>query len=166
MAAPTLASSILPALDAIRGIGGILGLRVFTVKIRVRQWSGTSLGKGTKTDTDTVLTNITATSAGTLENIKARFLTTKEISASGGLYRDRDIRIGRMTPTFAASFGLIAGGVGDSLLDPVFSSTPTEIFWNVSGPGMAPGGSWCSRIAEEASALHYSVIVRADGKTP
>lgn len=162
----TLASTILPALDAIRGIGGILGLRPFTVTLRVRQWSGASLGKGTKVDVDTVLTNITAVPGGAPVNIKARFLTTREVSASGGLYRDRDVRIGRMTPAFAAAYNLPAGGYGDSTLDPQFSGTPTEIFWKVAGPGMAPGGSWCSRIAEEASALHYSIIVRADGKTP
>ena len=167
MAAPTLASSILPALDALRGIGGILGLRVFSVTLVVRRWSGGAVGKGNKVDTPTVLTNVTATSAGTLENIKVRFLSTKEISASGGLYRDRDIRIGRMTPAFAASFGLIAGGYGDVTLDPQpMTYQPQEIFWNVAGPGMAQGGSWCSRIAEEVSALHYAIVVRADGKNP
>jgi hypothetical protein len=162
----TLASTILPALDAIRGIGGILGLRPFTVTLRVRTWSGAKIGFGAKTDTNTVLTNVTATSAGTLENIKCRFLTTREIVASGGLYRDRDIRIGRITPSFAAAYGLPAGGFGDSTLDPTPGATPTEIFWNVAGPGMPSNGAWCSRIAEEVSALHYSLILRADAKAP
>lgn len=162
----TLAQTILPALDAIRGIGGILGLRPFTVTLRVRTWSGASPGKGNKTDTDTVLTNVTATSAGTLENVKARFVTTQEIVASAGLYRDRDVRVGPLTPQFAAAYGLPQGGYGDAGLDPSPGAVAVEIFWKVAGPGMAPGGSWCSRIKEEASALHYYLVLRADGKTP
>jgi hypothetical protein len=162
----TLASTILPALDAIRGIGGILGLRPFTITLRVRTWSGGSPGKGFKTDTDVRLMNNTATGGTT--SVKARFVTTQEIIASGGLYRDRDVKVGPLTPQFAAAYGLPQGGYGDATLDPVPTplAQPTEIFWNVIGPGMAPGGSWCSRIKEEASALHYYLVLRADGKVP
>ena len=44
------------AMDEVRGIAGELGLRPFTVTLRVRTWTGERPNIGTKVDNDTVLT--------------------------------------------------------------------------------------------------------------
>lgn len=49
--------AILAPLDRVRAIGARLGLRVYTVKIRTRTWSGTRQGLGSNTDVDTPALN-------------------------------------------------------------------------------------------------------------
>jgi hypothetical protein len=155
---------ILPALDMVRAVGGVIGLRPFTTKVLVRTWTGARVGQGTKNDVTTTLYNQFID--GSHQPLLVKQLTDKEIIASGGLYRDRDLRVGPITPSYAASLGLLAGGFGDSTIGPQPTTSPTEIFWNVSGPGMAPGGAWCDKIGETVTALHYEVVLRADGRQP
>ena len=158
---PTLATALLPALDTIRSIRGQLGLNPFTVTVLMRQWSGERPGVGSSLDTTTVLQN-----AG--QPVMVKQLSARDIVASGGLYRDRDMRVGPMTPSYAATFVQPAGGYTDATLDPpvVQGIGGTEIFWLVSGPGMPAGGVYCEKVGEEATALHFSVILRATGRTP
>lgn len=155
---------VLPVLDIVRSVGAVIGLRPFTVKVRVRTYNGARVGQGLKTDVDTVLTNQFVDRSR--QPVMVKTLTQKDVIASGGLYRDRDLRVGPITPSYAASLGILAGGFGDSTVDPPPPLVPTEIFWNVTGPGMPSGGAWCSKIGEEVTALHYYVILRADGRRP
>lgn len=48
-----LRDALLSPLDFVRGVGARLGLRVYTVKLRTRTWSGTRQGIGTNADVDT-----------------------------------------------------------------------------------------------------------------
>jgi hypothetical protein len=133
-----LVPTILPALDAIRSIGGILGLRPFTVTVRRRVWTGFTPGApgSTKTDTDTVLVN--QAPDGTLQPVLVRQVTRKEIFASGGQLTSRDWKVGPMTPVYAASLGLLAGGIDDTTLDPM--PTPTQTYQASSQLGLAQPG--------------------------
>src|SRR5579875_666951 len=139
---PTLGSSILPALDAIRAIGGKLGLRPFTVTARLRVWSGERPGVGAYTDTDTVLTNMAAD--GTKQPVMVKQVSRRDAIASGGLYTDRDLRVGPITPPFPAALGFLAGGFDDTTADPQPTNSATEVIWIVSSPtgtfGFPPGG--------------------------
>ena len=157
----TLATALLPALDTIRGIRGQLGLNPFTVTVVVRQWGGERPGDGSSIDTTTVLTN----AAG--QPVMVKQVSARDIVASGGKYRDRDMRVGPMTPSYAATFVQAAGGYTDATLDaPVVDGIgATEILWNVSGPGMPAGGVWCKKVDEEATSLHYYCVIRATGET-
>lgn len=162
---PPLVPSILPSLDAIRAIPGSLGLRPWTVKVRVRTWSGSTVGAGTKSDVDTTLTCQSA--LGGTQNIKVRQLTTREIVSSAGLYRDKDIVVGPITPSYAAAYSLAAGGFGDATVDPAIGTSPTEVFWNVSGPASPTGGAWCTKIGEtDVTAMHYCIVLRASAAVP
>lgn len=159
--------TILAPLDALRSIGGILGLRAFTVKVRVRSWTGDRPGLGSYADQDTVLQNQAPPGVTpSLYPVLARYVTTREVIASGGLWRDRDIRVGPMTPAYAAAIGMLAGGYGESNLDPAVALPAREVFWNVAGPDMPAGGVWCSKVQELSTALHYIVVLRTDGKQP
>src|SRR5579859_1672156 len=130
---PTFLQDILPDLDDIRGIGDELGLRLWKVSIRKRAWTGTIPGDGTKTDVDTQLLNRSAD--GTKRPVLVRLLKRDEVVASGGLYADRDIKVGPITPPYPAQLFQGPGGYGDQAIDPAPTNTPTELFWFVSGPG-------------------------------
>ena len=164
MPLPNLPSITLWATDAMRAVAGAAGLRPFTVKVRIRTWSGARPGVGARSDTDITLTNQFVD--GSAQNVRVRQLSSKDIIASGGRYRDRDLRVGPMSPSYAATFTMAAGGFGDASIDTAPTNTATEIFWNVQGPGMPAGGEWHSKVGEEATELHYYLILRASGRQP
>ena len=159
--------AIKPALDAVRSIGGLLGLRVFAVTVRKRVWSGGRPGVGTKTDTDTVLTNQAAN--GTLQPVRVRQVSRSEAIASGGQYVARDLRVGPMTPSFLASLFLPAAGFDDSSMNPQPTASATEMIWIVSTNdggthGLPPSGIVCELRGKESTSLHGYVILRATGR--
>ena len=154
---------ILGPLDLVRGVGGMLGLRIFTVKIRVRTWpNGDRIGLGNSVIVDTQLFN-----ASTLgpQPVMVRPVSRKEILASGGLYTDRDVRVGPMTPNYVESVIQAAGGYSDATIDPTPTRVPTEIFWLVAGEGWPAPFGFADKISEEATALHYKVVLRSTGRT-
>lgn len=147
-----LSEALKASLDKVRAIPGILGLRPYTVYIRVRIWSGERPGLGTKTDTDTDLT----VNDGYAPRV--RQLTEKDVVASGGLYSDQDFEI-LLTPAFVSSCGI--GGYLVSAFDPSTSSNPTEVFFNIKGPGLPATGGWYKKISQDvSSALTNTFIIR------
>lgn len=159
----TFRDQILSPLDAIRGIGGRLGLRRFTVTVRTRVWTGAIPGDGTSTDTDVVLTNQDAT--GTMQPVMVRQLKRSEVITSGGLYADRDIRVGPMTPDYAAQFfQQSTGGYADGDLDPVPTASATQLFYMVSGPGWPQPQGLAEKVGMESTDLHLYLILRSTGR--
>lgn len=167
MAAPVngnaLVPAILNALDTSRAIGGLLGKRILLPMVRRRVWTGERPGIGTFTDTDIFITN---TGALPTTAVSVQMVSQKDIVASGGLYRDRDMRVGPITPPFAATSLVGAGGFDDTTVDPAPTTQAVELFWNVSGQGMPTGGEWCMKIGEEVTWMHYTVILRAGASNP
>lgn len=168
----SLVSNLLAPLDAIRAIGGIFGLRVFTVVVRRRTWTGVKPGVGQHTDVDTALTNQGAD--GNLYPVRVRQLTRQEVFASGGQYAARDLKVGPITPTFLAEILLPAAGFDDTEMDPMPTGGPqggaTQLIWIVASPqgthGIPPGGIICEKKGEEATSLHTYVILRSTGRPP
>lgn len=158
----SLVSDIMQGLDDIRGIGGELGLRPYKVSFLVRSWSGVRPNDGISTDAPPVV----LTTGNGCQSVIVKQVSAKEIVASGGLYRDRDLKVGPLTPPYVASLDLPAGGFADATLDPVPTGAPVEVFWNVQGPDMPPGGSWFERLYAERTALHHFFILRATGQRP
>jgi hypothetical protein len=163
-----LVPAILPSLDIIRGIGGVLGMRVFTVVVRRRVWSGPRPGApgSTKVDTDVQLTNRFVD--GSLQPVMVKQVSRAEAIASGGTYTNRDLKIGPITPIFASSaFGAV-GGFDDGSIDPAPTGQAVQIIWIVNTPagtfGVPNQGIICEKIGEEATSLHYFAIVRATGR--
>lgn len=152
----SLRTSLLSRIDRIRGIPGQLGLRQYSVMVRVRTWSGARVGLGTKTDTDTYV----YTGAGT-QNVKVSQLTTKDIVSSGGLYSDGDYKVGPMTPLNLGT------GVDLATVDPATSSSPTEVFFKIVGPGFPAAGQWCERISDDTTPnFHHYIVLRARATVP
>lgn len=162
--------TFLSALDAIRAIPGRiqipgpLGLRVFTVTIRRRTHSGERPGaqNASYVDIDTKLTNTCVD--GVAVNVRCRQVSRSEAIASGGLFTNRDLKVGPMTPPYPQ--GAVTGGFDDSTMDPAPVASATEIFWNVTGPGLPSGGGWFNKLSEEATSLHTYIFLRANGRRP
>jgi len=146
-----LGDELRAALDEARSIPGILGLRPFDLFVRVRTWSGTRAGLGTKTDVDTdILTD------GYRPRVE--HLSNRDIVASGGLYTDEDLKI-TVTPAYSGVCG--TGGTAPEVFDPDVSSSPQEIFFNIKGIGHPVGGHWYKKISEHTdSVLTYFFIIR------
>lgn len=151
----SLRTSLLPVLEGLRGlIPDQLGLRPYSVTVRVRTWTGSRPGMGTYADVDTVLTN-----AG--HNVKVTPVTTKDVVASAGRYVAGDFRIGPLTPAHAS------GGIPLSLIDPPRSATAREVFFLLEGPGLPEEGAFCKRVDANTYGLFRSeIVVRRTGERP
>lgn len=159
---------VLSALDVTRSVGGLLGLRVFTVTVRRRVWSGGRPGLGTQVNTDVVLTNQMAD--GTTYPVRVKQVSRAEAIASGGQYTNRDLTVGPLTPVFAATAFAEAGGFDDNSIDPAPTGQSVEMIWIVattSGThGIPSTGIICEKRGEEATSLHYYAVLRSTGRAP
>ena len=150
--------TFLPALDQLRGIPGQFGLRLFTVAVFVRTWTGERAGIGTSSDTTTLLTVDNG-----CQPPKVRALTTREVGVSGGLYRDGDYEIGPLTPPYPCSLD----NVTLPILDPVNPLSPIEVFWKLTGPSFPQGTAYCEKISQLADKpFRYTIVVRATAYQP
>ena len=151
-----IAATLRKTLDYARGYGGRLGLRPFTVTMRVRTWSGSVPGEGAPTDVDTVITV-----AGGTQPVKCEQVSSRDIFASGGLYTDADWKVGPFTPLYSG------GGFDATSFDPPVGGQPTEVFWILKGRDLPPEGALHEKIGSTRdSALHYYIVLRATGRTP
>lgn len=151
----SLRTSLLPVLERLRGTIPVqLGLRPYSVTVRVRTWTGQRPGMGTHSDVDTVLGN-----AG--QNVKVTLISSRDIVASGGRYTAGDFRVGPLTPSHAT------GGTPLSVFDPPRSATAREIFFIVTGPGLPDEGAVCKRVDANPYGLFRSeIVVRRTGERP
>ena len=152
--------TILQPLDALRSIAGVLGLRPYTVKVRVRVWSGERPGLGSRTDIDTTLYN---TINGVQYPVRVRTRSQRDVIESGGQFSDHDFLIGPMTPQYIAPQTGLPGGYLIGQLDPAPTNSATELVWFMSGPDL-PANAAFSKIGTEGTALHFTVILRQSGK--
>jgi hypothetical protein len=153
---------LLPVIDKIRGLPGLFGLRLYSISIVVRTWSGSRPGVDQSTSSD-------ARSPLTVDltkfNIKVRQLTAREIIASGGDFNDQDLKVGPITPPYQGS---TADNDAISIFDPLPTASATELFFNVQGPGFQrAAGAWFKKISQDVTApMHYEFVVRHTGETP
>ena len=154
-----LRDALLPAIDAARGIPGTLGLRLFTVAIVSRTWTGTRAGMGVSTDTTTGI----KVDLGIYQT-KITLISANDAIASGGAYTNQDIRVGPITPPFAGS---TADGDAITVFDPTPGASPTEIFFNIKGPGYPAAGAWFAKISQDVTkSFRYSFVVRRTAEIP
>ena len=109
----TIRDAALPILDAWRGrLDTQFGLRRYDVALLTREWpSGSVPGSHGITPVETTV----ALTVGDAGRPRVDQLSAREIAASGGLYEDRDIRIGPFTPPY------VGGGA-----DPVWFAPPVS----------------------------------------
>jgi len=106
----SLRTALLPVVDTIRGLAGpaTLDIRLYTVTIRTRTWSGGVVQKGTPTDADLVLS------------------PPPKVVESG-----REVRVGPITPKYPG------GGYAPAELNPR-DQAGVEFFYLLTGPDGTP----------------------------
>ena len=102
------------------------GLRRYALVLRTRTWSGAARGLplgSTPTDSDVTIT----------PPPKVRLVSEREIASSGGLLKQGDYQISRVTPAYTSPSD---GGYAPSDIDPMLQSAPAsnvERTWILTG---------------------------------
>lgn len=155
--ASTLRQALLPVVDALRGIPAQLGLRLYSVSVFSRTWSGTRVGIGESNDASSKL----MVNLGTYDT-KVQLVTARDVIASGGLYTDQDLKIGPITPPYTGS-GKDNNDI--TVFDPTPNASPVEIFFRVTGPGFPAEGAWFKKISQNVMGnFRYTFVVRKTGE--
>ena len=148
----SLRDDLLPVVDAARAIAGDLGFRRFQVWARKTTYSGTRVGLGTATVTETRLL------VGG-QDPKVKEMKSKDVSAGSPELSSIVFEIGPLTPEFAG------GGIAESTITPPKSSTPTTITFLIKGPGLPTEGLLCQRIDEDVDrSLRMLIRVQSSGR--
>lgn len=101
---------------------GVAALNATTqITIRKTVWSGGAIGKGASEDADLVLPQI----------FPVQQISAREVGASGGLFRDEDVRVLDLVPAYTG------GGYSAEQLDPARAlesgQRDTEVVYVLSG---------------------------------
>lgn len=145
----TFRDDLLDVVEDVREIPGDLGLRLFSVEVFKRIYSGERVGVGTAYDVTKVLL---------VASFKPKVVqvTSRDIIASGGLYQEQDLRVGPLTPTKI--------NVPD--FDPPTGSQPLELLFRITGPGYE-AGAWFKKINMLTTRpFRYEFVVRATAERP
>lgn len=120
----TIRDAVLPILDVWRGrLDTQFGLRRYDVVLYTREWPAGSIPG---THGVTPRESAVALTVGEGGRPRVEQLSAREIAASGGLYEDRDIRIGPFTPPY------VGGGADPEWFAPPVSGDRREYYILIS----------------------------------
>lgn len=150
----TLRDSLLPIVQKFRDLSVEFGVRQFQVWIRVITWSGSRVGVGTATTTDTYL-----------GKPKFRDVTSKDVIA-GSVMGEQIYEIGPFTPSHSGpSTTPDTLNVSPADLSPPQNGTPTEVYYVVKGPGLPESGALFERVSDSLEKpFRYMVTIKAIGR--
>lgn len=150
----TLRDSLLPVIQRFRNLSVEFGVRQYQVWLRKITWSGSRVGVGTATTTDTYL-----------GRPKFRRVTSKDVIA-GSVMNEQTFEIGPFTPSHSEpSSTPDTLAVSPTDLSPAQTGTPTEIYFVVKGPGLPEDGALFSRVHDSLERpFRYTVTVEAVGR--
>lgn len=156
--------NLVPGLDRLYGIPGKLGLSQWSFTVRVRVWTGARAGLGSFVDEDVPL----KVDRGQ-QNPRVERLSAKDVVASGGEFTDAQYRIGPIAPgtTYRNPITGQTSTVGHLFGDfnPSKTSSSTEVFLLLSGPGLPSGYNVCKKIREDTiTSLGWYITVQTTGE--
>lgn len=146
-----LPSSLKPIADKLRGLSASLGMTVYTVTLRIRQFDSQTFTDGY---TDTLIPLLTDGQPAPVKR-----LSQKDVVLSGGLYQEADLRV-TLTPEFEN------GGYDLAALDPPPGANPAQFTFIVRGSGLPAEGALFKRIGVHVSPVTLELILRNTGKRP
>lgn len=147
----SLRDDLLPVLQDTRAIVDDLGFRTHDVAVVVRTWAGSRPGDPTPdayTDASTPIA----------PNPRVRQVTSREVAQSGGIVSMGDLRIDKITPSFAGG-----GYTPNDIAPSTNGATNVEVFYRVVGP---LGGDYALVTSNTDRALGYSLVVTRTLRTP
>ncbi|MRG98215.1 hypothetical protein [Polyangium spumosum] len=149
----TLVDDCKPIFEGARVLLADLGFRRYDVVMRVVDWSGDTVGDGTKTVTDYPL-EIQG------RRVKVRRVKQEDVVASGGTWEDIDYRVGPFTPEFTGAFPpFVTGGLMVEDFNPPEAPNPRSVYYKLTGPGIE-AGAWFKKISQEVDrnwSLYFTV---------
>lgn len=150
----TLRDSLLPVLQRFRDLSVEFGVRQYQVWLRKVTWSGSRVGQGTPTQTDTYL-----------GRPKFRRVSSKDIIA-GSVMGEEMFEIGPFTPEHSQpSSTPDTVAVSPEDLSPPQTGVPTEIHFVVKGPGLPVQGALFERVSGSVEkAFRYTVTIKSKGR--
>lgn len=144
---------LMPLLDDVRSIPGELGLRPFRLFVRTKTWTGERPGLGLSTTTE-----VEVLTGG--HPPKVRELEHRDIISGAPHLKRVEYRVGPIQPDYPL------GGHTTEELDPEQSTTPTEVLYRLTGPGLPADGLLCEKVSDDFVAnLHRELTLRAIGRT-
>lgn len=154
----SLLDDLLPVFGTVRAIPGSLGLNPYSVEVIVTTWTGERPGLGTQTQTVTAISE-------NGQNPDVEEISTREILASGGLYRDQDLRVGPITPPWTA-IDLSTGGTALTTLDPTLSKGQS-VRYRLKGPGLPVAGALYEKVQiNTTDPTGYTLVIRKTAQVP
>jgi hypothetical protein len=124
--------------------------RTVAVTVRTVVWDGYTMGKGTGTPTNRVIS----------PKPKVRQVTAREVAASGGLFTLEDLKVGPITPDYVC--GNDSGGYSPAQLDPE-GGPKTEILYILTGD---VDGTYRLIRSEFTKPTGYFLYLRLSARTP
>ncbi len=147
-----LRERLLSSVDRIRAIPGRFGLHRYQVWVRVTTYSGSRVGVGTATITDTRLLV-----GGKDPHVKE--VRSKDIVAGTAELGSAEYDIGPLTPEFAG------GGTLTNTINPAKGTSPGTTEYLLKGPGLPTDGLLCIRVSDDTDRpFRYMVRVRSSGR--
>lgn len=150
----SLRDDLLPDVDDIRAIPGEMGLHRFAVYVRRTEWSGTRVGHGTKSVTETRLLV-----GGQNPHVREVGRGKEDVVAGTPELASVTYEIGPLTPEFAG------GGTDPDVINPEKSALPGTTLYRLTGPGLPTNGVLCRRTDDDTTTpFRYMVRVRTIGR--
>lgn len=151
---------LMPVANMVRELPTDLGLRLYTVTVRVTTYSPglfNVAGSGTPTVTEMP---IFLDGYGTLPYVRS--VSKSDIVASGGLYQDGDYKIDFITPLYNSVYG--AGGVAINIFDPAQNPQGTEVVFILQGTEFPASGALFKKIETITDKpFHFNFVLRKIG---
>lgn len=150
----TLRDSLLPVLQRFRDLSVDLGVRQYQIWLRKVTWSGSRVGQGTSTTTDTYL-----------GKPKFRRVSSEDIVA-GSVMNEQMFEVGPFTPSHSQPVSTPDTlAVTPEMLSPAQTGTPTEIHFVVKGPGLPANGALFERVKDSTERpFRYTVTIKSIGR--
>jgi len=152
----TIRDAVLPILDAGRESLDIdFGLRRYSLALFTREWPvGTIPGAHGVTPAETTMPLVVGASG----RPKVMQLSAREIAASGGLYEDRDLRVGPFTPPFDG------GGAEPDWFRPSVSGDRKEYYVQVSNADTGEENELYKILSvDQSRPLRWMMVIRKTG---
>lgn len=150
----TLRDSLLPVLQRFRDLSVELGVRQYQIWLRKITWTGTRVGLGSSTVTDTYL-----------GKPKFRHVSSQDVVA-GSVMGEQMFEVGPFTPSHSQPVSTPDTlAVSPTDLSPAQTGTPTEIYFVVKGPGMPATGALFQRVKDSTEKpFRYTVTIKSVGR--
>lgn len=147
----TVRDRFLVLADRLRKIPGKFGIRRHSVSIRVRTWSGSRVGLGTKTDVTTAIKV-----GKDLYNPNVVEVDVRDVVASGGKYQAGDFKVGPISHEY--SYQAVTYGYSVGEVNPDTGASPKEVLYKLEGNGFPSDGQWCE-LVEESSLTDFRIML-------